>query len=79
MRSTAFFSSFWIICLVSSALYGFLDTSDLHVLTILYFGIAGCFAAFIYSFFSGIFLTGVSKWSLNKYIAKKNIKLLSDK
>ena len=79
MRATAFYSSFTVMCLISAALYGFIEVEVISTLSILYFGIASCFGAFIYSFFSGFFITGVSKWSLNKYNAQKSIKQINDK
>jgi hypothetical protein len=79
MRGTAFYSSFTVMCLISAALFGFIEIDMISPLSILYFGIASCFGAFIYSFFSGFFITGVSKWSLKKYNAQKSIKQINDK
>lgn len=79
MRTTALFTSCWIICLTSAALYAFIGFSNVSPLTILYYGIGGAVAAFIYSFFSGFFLTGVSRCTLMKYTARKRSQLLNDK
>ena len=79
MRSTAFLASFNVICLTSACLYGLLGAPDLFPLTILFFGVAGMGSAFTYSFVSGFFLTGVSKWSYNKFNTQRKIKMLNDK
>ena len=79
MRLTSILTCFWISGLVVSVLYGELGATATGPITILWMGIIGLVAGFLFSFPLGFFIQGFYRWTLRKYNIRKQIKSLQDK